>query len=423
MIRSPDVRYLKVTLLIGSLVSLLVVGLAQAPFFEEVDAALGALLGVPASYAPARFVQLPVVVLLAFGIAWTTVDISRLSLKVLVAAAALAQVLAASWVASLFHHFFSPWPGALAILFSFGAGLFYARSGAGRRKRVVETMLADRISPRTFRTLVDSDVSLRFEGEIREASVLVCEIFNHEELAEGLPVPEHVALHNSFLRNASEFLVERGGYLDECGGETLRVLFGTPLPDKQHAAAACRAALALVERLDEVNRECEKVWKHTFDFRIGINSGEIVVATYASKRLQTLSVAGEPVEFARRLCAANTIYGSRVLLGYRTFHLAESAIEVRPIELIQRYEDEWSREELYELLGLHNALSPEDLERRDAFWKGIVYYREQRWDEALGHFHSARLDGGADAPVEFYIRRIEQLREGVPALHWSAPRI
>lgn len=416
-------RYLKVTLLIGTAVSLLVGGLVYAPIFEKIDGALAALLGVAASRSPAPAVQFPVLVLLAFGVAWTTIDISRLSLKVTVAAVALAQVLASTWVASLFQHFFSPWPGALAIILSFGAALLYARSDAGSRKRVVETMLAERISPAAFRTLVDSDIPLRFEGEIREASVLVCEIFNHEELAEALPVPEHVALHNSFLRNASEFLLERGGYLDECGGETLRALFGLPLPDKEHAARACRAALALVERLDEVNRECAKVWKHIFDFRIGINSGEIVVATYGSKRSETLSVAGEPVEFARRLCAANIIYDSRILIGYRTFNLAESTIEVRPIELIQRFEDEWSREELYELLALRNGLSLEELERREAFWKAVVYFREQRLDEALAHFHTARLEGGADGPIEFYIRRIEQLRGGLPALGSSSSRI
>ena len=39
---------------------------------------------------------------------------------------------------------------------------------------------------------------------------------------------DYVALNNSFLRNAADFLVERGGYLDECDGESLRVVFGSP---------------------------------------------------------------------------------------------------------------------------------------------------------------------------------------------------
>ena len=89
------------------------------------------------------------------------------------------------------------------------------------------------------------------------------------------------------------------------------------------------------------------------------------------------------------------------------------------MELIQRTPDETSREEVYELLALKHSLSEEELERRDLFWKGIVYYREQLWDEALNVFQSARLPEGIDGPVEFYIRRIEQLREGLPQLDWA----
>ena len=53
----------------------------------------------------------------------------------------------------------------------------------------------------------------------------------------------------------------------------------------------------------------------------------------------------------------------------------------------------------------------------------MVYYREQLWDEALGLFHGARGSTGSDGPVEFYIRRIEQMRSGLPALDWSSARL
>ncbi len=256
---------------------------------------------------------------------------------------------------------------------------------------------------------------------MREASVLVCEIFNHNELMDNLPVADYVAMTNSFLRNGADFLVEKGGYLDECDGESLRVIFGTPLPDKDHATHACAAGLELVRRLDQVNQECHALWHEKFDFRIGINSGEMVTAAYGSKRFGTFSVAGECVEFARRLCAANVFYGSKILIGSGAFELASNSIEVRPIELIRGRGDR-SREEVYELLALKDILSEEDLRRRDLFWKGVVCYREQRWNEALDHFHAALTLHGNDAPLEFYVRRIEHLRTGTPALEWESAR-
>lgn len=414
-------RYLKVTLFIGFVVSLIAAGLHEAGLWARLDAALALAFGgvTPVSQ---RLVQYPCFIAFAFGIAWTTIDIGGSTLKCVVAAAALAQIVVATVLLHLFGIFFSPWASLAATCLSFVAAFAYSQSASGSRKRIIREIFGDRVSAETFKALLDSDQPLVFEGELCDASVVVCEIFNHEELSESLPVADYVAMHNSFLRNASEFLVNRGGYLDECDGESLRVVFGAPLPDEGHARVATAAAVALAARLDEVNDECSRIWRQMFDFRIGVNSGDLVVAAYGSGRLGNFSVAGESVEFARRLCAANTIYGSRILIGCSTFNQSELSVEVRPMELIQRFQEERSREEVYELLGMQGTLNQDEMERRDRFWKGIIYYRQQLWDESLAYFYSARLSHGGDGPVEFYVRRIEQLRQGLASLDWNNAR-
>ena len=263
---------------------------------------------------------------------------------------------------------------------------------------------------------------LNFQGELREATIVVCEIFNHDALAEMLPVADYVAMTNQFLETGAEFLVEREGYLDECGGESLRVIFGAASRTGSMPRRPATPRWRSPTRLEKLNEECEARWKHRFDFRIGINSGEVVIAAYGSKRLGSFSVAGETVEFSRRLCSANLIYGSLILVGPDTYALATNSIEVRPIELI-RGKTPNSREEIYELMAMKNVLSAEDLKKRDLFWKAIVYYREQQWDYALEYFQSSLTMTPADAPVEFYIRRIEHLRTGTPLVEWENARI
>ena len=68
-------------------------------------------------------------------------------------------------------------------------------------------------------------------------------------------------------------------------------------------------------------------------------------------------------------------------------------------------------------------MSLDDLTRRDLFWKGIVFYREKKWDEALESFKRTVEVNGGDGPAEFYIRRIEQLRAGLPSLDWAGSRV
>ena len=416
-------RYLKVTLICGTLTALLAAGLFELHAFARLDAALATFLARPSPPIVERGLQYFLILLFAFGIAWTTIDLDRIPLKLGIALAALAETVTAVWVSNLHGAYFSPFAGITAILTATAAALTFSQTETGRRKRTLQQLLGDRVSQGSFAKMVDGDAPLKFDGDLREATVLVCEILNHEELLATLPTDKYVAMTNSFLQNATDFLVERGAYLDECDGENLRVIFGAPLPDAGHAASACDAALELSTRLEAVNRGCLDTWGKMFDYRIGINSGEVIVAAYGSRRLGALSVSGEPVEFARRLCAANSIYGTRTLVGARTFALAEEAIEVRPMELIQRQPEDTGREEVYELIAQKDSLSEPQRARRDLFWKGVVYFRENLLDRAFVTFMETREKYGADGAVDFYLRRIEQMQQGLPALGWGNSRL
>ncbi len=419
MLKGARLRYLKVTLVCGAAAALIAAGLFELGAFRGLNSHLAAFLGYASEPTVDRASQYWTIIFLAFGVAWTTIDLGRYTLKILVAAAAFFEVITATWVFNLYGHFFSPFAPMLATLLAVIAGLIYSGTEAGSRKRVLRLLFGERVSTNMFYALVDSDTPVEFAGELREGTVIVCEIFNHEALIETVGTRDYVSMTNAFLRHAADFLVERGGYLDECDGESLRVVFGVPLPDSQHASRACDAALDLQARLEGLNRECDARWGNRLDFRIGVNSGEIVLAAYGSRRLGGVSISGEPVEFARRLCSANTIYGSKILVGSGTFALAEETIEVRPMELIQRSRDNPAREEVYELLGSRGEMSMDECTRRDLFWKGIVFYREQKWDDALTNFKLARELYPEDGPAEFYIRRVEQLRNGVASLDWS----
>lgn len=416
-------RYLKATLICGALSTLLVVLLFELRAFAGLDAALATFLNRPSPPVVERALQYFLVLLLSFGIAWTTIDLDRIPLKLGIALAALAEAVTTTWVANLHGAYFSPFSGITALFVSGGLAFAFSQTNAGRRKRTLQQLLGDRVSSRMFGKLLDGAAPVNFDGDLREATVVVCEIFNHEELLAALRTDNYVAMTNSFLDKAGDFLVERGAYLDECDGESLRVVFGAPLPDANHARAASHACLDLAMHLEKVNFSCLEKWGKVFDYRIGLNSGEVIFAAYGSRRLGALSVSGEPVEFARRLCAANAIYGTRILIGSRTLALAEDSIEVRPMELIQRYPDGSTREEVYELITHKDQLSEAERARRDLFWKGVVYFRENLLDRALSVFEETREKYGTDGAVDFYIRRIKQMQQGLPALGWGDSRL
>ena len=229
---------------------------------------------------------------------------------------------------------------------------------------------------------------------------------------------------NRFLHAAAETLVRAGGTLAACDGEGVRVVFGAPLPSTEHAAAACRAALEVARQTRALNAELARDHAGlTCDLRLGINSGEMAVGRFGAERLGGFGVAGEEVSFTRRLCAANLVYGTTILVGARTFDMAESAVEARPLELLRRRQGD-AFLEVYELLGEPKDLSPEDLSRRDLFWTGVIFFREKKLADALEKFTQARApDDRPDAPLDYYLNRIRQLQHGKSSADYETTRL
>lgn len=415
-------RYLKATLIIGAVSALAVLLLGVTGWLKTADVLLMAALAHLAPggtlHAASPLAMVVAALVGAFGFAWTTVDLPRLAGKFGLALSGGALWLSGAVVVALYGVFVSPVPAVLATGFSLVLGLFYGRSKSGARKQVLQRLFGQRLSRRQFGQLVDANVPLSFPGQETQASVVVCEVHNHVELLAALQPEDYVAMTNLYLKAASDYLVEAGGYLDECSGESLRVVFGSPLPREDHAVAACRAALELASRIENLNKECDARWNQRLDFRVGINSGSMIAAAYGGTRLGAFSVAGPVVEFARRLCAAGANYGVRILIGPETYRTAQETVEARPIDLLRRVDG--AKVELYEVLSAKHGLSPERARSRDHFWRGVIYFRERRWDQAIEEFTKARVPGLPDAGLDAMVLRTERARRG-EQIHEAAP--
>lgn len=411
-------RTLRTSIVCGALATSIAGFLFTLGAFDRLDSLFGT-----ASAAPSILLQWAGAAILGFGLAWTTVDINQRSLRAVVVASGLMETAGLAWILHLFGINWSPFTMLTAGLLASVFGVIYGQTAAGCRKRQVEALFGGRISAGTLRKVVDSDEPLNLSGERIEASVVVCEIFNSQLLSEALQPKDYVALTNEFLRTGAEALMEGGGMMDDCDGQRLRGLFGAMLPDPDHAAQACEAAYAMGRRLERFCRQCIERWNVAPDYRIGVNSGEMIAAAYGSELKAHFSVAGEALEFCRRLCLANIFYGSRMLLGPKAFQLASGAVEVRPLELI-RPRGQQAPEEIYELLAPKNTLTPQECERRDLFWKGVILFRERCWDEAAAHFEAALHDSNCeDATVRFYLDRVANARVGAQALDWDSARL
>ncbi len=404
-------RSLVVALILGALVSALIITAHATKLTLPAEQAIMKL--VADGYAPTKVVGAPMqyalVVLVAFGAAWLTVASSRRKRLGWPLAILLLELLAVVWVCLLYKIFFQPLPSLAALTLGFFAAVGYANIWGRSHGAMARDYFRGRVSAELFHRIAAGEVAFNPEAQVRETTAVVCDIANKHDLAEECEPAVLAQITEKFIQHATASFQEAGAYIETVTGEGVVAYFGFPKSDEQQAEKATRHALALSQSFAKKQAAGKDDLWSKFSVHIGISSGTAVITPMERDGGQGLLAIGEPVELARRFCIANRFYGSRILIGPRTFEMASPAILSRPVDFLSGV-DARERHEIYEPLMLAAEASPEEIARRDSFWNGVVLYREKRWAEAYSQFQKARGPNDLeDAPLQLYLRRLEPL--------------
>lgn len=348
------------------------------------------------------------VFILALGVAWMTLMTSRRARLGGVIAILLVELLGVAWICSLYQVLFQPLPaiGGTALGFLLPIGFLELVAFARRRRERAPVLSVEAIAAKPRARAKRGDVAPETVAQACEVTAVVCDIANKHDLAEECEPAVFAEITEKFLAHATEAFRKAGAYIESAGGEGVVAIFGYPESDKQHAEKATRKAMALTQAFSNSKKSDVP---GNIGVHAGVSSGIMIMAPVKNNGQRSLLATGEPVELARRFCIANRFYGSRVLLGPRTFELASKILVARPIDFLSGV-DVRERHEIYEPVVLALEASRDQITRRDAFWNGVVLYREKRWAEAYSQFQNARgPEGEEDRPLQLYLRRLEPL--------------
>lgn len=404
-------RSLITTLVIGVVVAIVVGVLHSTRAIAGFEAGVAQLVS---DYAGATRVvgekwQYVLVLLTAVGVTWLSLrnaaPAGRLR-NYLLFGSLLVELLVLSWVCSLYRVFFQPVPCIFAVAVAVGAAEGWTAFLQRDRSHLVRTIFGNRLSKKEFGRVSNGP----FDGQAKayEASVVVCDIANKHGFTNDSDPAGFAETMSKFIRETADGLIENGAYLQAADGEGVVAIFGFPNAGGQHAEDAVRAALDLTKKIRQRGQDNEDLFGD-WEMHAGISSGAIVAGALKDSVNPALLASGEPIEFARRFCALNHRYGSKILIDTPTFDSVSETIVARPIDFVSGTNSH-DRLEIYEPLCLATEAKPESIARRDSFWSGVVLYREKRWAEAYSEFQKARGPEGEDDPaLQFYLRRLEPL--------------
>ncbi|WOO43679.1 adenylate/guanylate cyclase domain-containing protein [Rubellicoccus peritrichatus] len=141
--------------------------------------------------------------------------------------------------------------------------------------------------------------AIELGGELRQATMLFCDIRGFTPLTDGMDPREVVSLVNGHMTEMTRIAHACNGVVDKFVGDEIMVLFGVPHAGEDDVANAVRCGLNMIAERNRLNENMER----PINIGIGIATGKVVAGCMGSEKRLNYSVLGDRVNLAARLCS------------------------------------------------------------------------------------------------------------------------
>ena len=226
------------------------------------------------------------------------------------------------------------------------------------------------------------------DGQEREITVLFSDIRGFSRLSEKLGPSDTCRLVSDVMERLTARVQEAGGVVVHYAGDGLMALWNAPKDLPDHAARACRAALAMLADLPALDAQWQERLGGPVRLGIGLNTGLALTGNTGSKKKFHYGALGHTVNLASRVEGATKYLGIPLLITGSTRAQIDGGFATRRLCRV-RLEGIGDATELYEL---HDENAPEDwLNWRAEYEKGLAQYEGGQLVEACGTLHSLLL--------------------------------
>jgi class 3 adenylate cyclase len=163
-------------------------------------------------------------------------------------------------------------------------------------------------------------------GEMKQVTVLFCDIVDSTPLTERLGPEVMRDLVNSFLETSLAEVRRYGGTAPQFRGDGFMALFGAPLAQEDHVRRALLAAVAIQRALGAGGTDAERLHPPV---RIGIHTGPVVFGPVGGGLAMDPTVIGDTANLGARLQEAAE--PGTILLSEETRVLVQGYARVEPV--------------------------------------------------------------------------------------------
>jgi adenylate cyclase len=333
-------------------------------------------------------------------------------------------IFGACWIAfGQFHLLFDPLYPAGSLLLLLIAATLYVYRQSERQRAEVRTAFSRYVSPAVVDDIISDPSGLELGGEVRELTLLFCDVRNFTSISEQMTAHELTRFINQLLTPLSDVILRHRGTIDKYMGDAIMAFWNAPLDEPNHAVNACQSAVEMAAALIKLNEEWQAMPRErpfpTVRIGIGINTGECCVGNLGSEQRFDYSAIGDNVNVASRFEGLSKLYGLTTIIGERTAAALPSA-DTLELDLV-RVKGRGEPTRIFTLLAVTRAGEPERAALQAGHASFLESYRSQKWDEAEAAIGRCLMSGvrGMEGYYAVFTERIAGMRANPPPLDWD----
>src|SRR6516225_844210 len=228
----------------------------------------------------------------------------------------------------------------LALAFIAGAITFYVYRGVETQRTTIRSAFGRYLAPEVIEEIIADPNKLELGGEVRELTLMFCDVRNFTSISEQLSAAELTHFVNELLTPLSETILHHRGTIDKYMGDAVMAFWNAPIDDARHADHACEAALQMAAKLKSLNEQWAQqavVAQRQFKevrIGIGINTGDCCVGNFGSNVRFDYSAIGDEVNVTSRLEGLSKMYGLTAIVSERTLARAQQDFPVIELDVV-----------------------------------------------------------------------------------------
>jgi len=299
-----------------------------------------------------------------------------------------------------------------------------------QQRKQIRGQFAQYMSPVLVEQLAQSPERLVLGGEEREMTIMFSDVRGFTTISETYKHDPQglTALMNRFLTPLTNAILARKGYIDKYMGDAIMAFWNAPLDDREHEINACSAAIDMLEKIDEVNKEREQEAADggrvyiPLNVGIGLNTGIGVVGNMGSDLKFNYSVLGDSVNLASRLEGQSKEYGFPIIVGSKTALAAKDKFAILELDFIM-VKGKTEPEVIYAVAGREDVMQSAHFQRlRNVTIEMLACYRSRDWQGTLDAIERGRKSEDADTLEKLfrlYEARIKEFQQNPPPEDWN----